>query len=128
MSTSYNHYVAFIPTMFVREIGEEILRFCLGKKLEWSQEGVTFEVKGYEEEWEEFEEGEGNYNSDDKPHMIFMTLMRNLIRDGKISLTFLYHFDSGDDGDSWMDIPDWEGVLESCPTLVLRELLAKRLE
>ncbi len=126
MSTSYNQYVAFIPASVVLEVGKDILHFCFGKDLEWSREGVTFKVEGYEEEWEAFEECD--YNSDEKSHMIFMTLMRNLIRDGKISLTFLYHFDSGDDGDSWMDIPDWEGVLESCPTLVLRELLAKRLE
>lgn len=127
MSTSYNHYVAFIPTKFVPEIGDEILRLCFGKQLEWSPEGVRFEVEGYEEEWEAFEECD--YDSDDKFFIIFMTLMRDLIKNGKISLTFVCHIDLGADGDYEEIAPvDWEARIENCPTLILRELLAKRLE
>ena len=54
-------------------------------------------------------------------------VLYNLMAKGGLSLTYLSHWNPGDDG--WREEPtDYVELAEQIPTLILQEVLAKRLE
>ena len=128
MSTSYESYDAFVPAQFC----DSSVKRLVSKLLDYGYGGV-----GISDEGARFPVIDGG--TCDSPSIAWYyqlrmapewcnELVRKLIKENKISLDFSYHYDSGGGYYEEEGLPDWEHTLLDCPTLILREILARRNE
>lgn len=128
MSTSYDCYTGFVPVRFCNSDVVKLvstLRDIGYSKAEMSDDGARFPV---------IDGGDCDtpaiayYFGTRLPPKWCNELVRRLVKEGKISLDFSWHYNSGDGYDEEENPVDWESTLRDCPTLILREVLAQRLE
>lgn len=122
MSTTHTNYTAVIPQIFFEDSGVRHLLALMNMNkrglAQVNEFGAHFEV-------EEIDGGE-SYWCEGLDHDISDSIER-LIADNKICLVYKYEWDSGGDFDD-QEVPfDPVALVDRVPTLVLREVLAKRL-
>ena len=122
MGTRFEQYAAIIPSMFTsKSLVPPLSKFLIEQGLARNEENgdIHFTV---EFDW-------SGYQIQDLPaNTPFNTsLLEHLIDLGEICLIYEWSFDSGDNFDE-EEVWDPVSLAEKIPTLILREVLAKRLE
>jgi len=131
MSTDYTVYTATIPAMFlgIPEVGA-LVAFLNEYELALSEGGnVHFKVEGADSEYY-YLCGLSTGPLTPEPLDGFheeVSLLQQLIQDDKICLVYEYSWSSGDGWDEEEEHLDPVGLAEQIPTLILQEVLAKRL-
>ncbi len=127
MSSTFTRYGAIIPAMFVGLPEVQLLAaFLSARGLVQKKEGGDLHFKVAD-----CDESEGYYlddlpdDGDDIPPEA--SLLQQLIDTGKVCLVYESSWNSGDE-DPEKEVPDVVALAETIPTLVLREILAKRLD
>jgi|GEM_PF-5887152 len=126
MSSTFTRYGAVIPATFVGIPEAQRLIAFLSEKGLMRKEGqdVHFKVADCDES-ERYYLDDLPDDGDDAPPEA--ALLQQLIDTGKVCLVYESSWNSGGE-DPMEEVPDVVALAETIPTLVLREILAKRLE
>lgn len=126
MSSTFTQYAAIIPAMFVGLPEVQLLAAFLSARGLVQKEGgdLHFRVTDCDES-ERYYLDDLPDDGDDMPPEV--SLLQQLIDTGKVCLVYESSWNSGGE-DPMEEVPDVVALAETIPTLVLREILAKRLE
>ena len=125
MSSTFTRYGAVIPAMFVGIPEVQILAAFLSARGLVQKEGGDLHFKVADcDGLERYSLDDLPDEGDDTPSEV--ALLQQLIDDGKICLVYESSWSSRDYPEE--EVLDLVSVAETIPTLILREVLAKRLE
>ena len=133
MSTHYTRYLATVDCSKIEawenhELNNFLFQERDGEGTVFELDGVfkIFEYCGIGDDPDSFENNGVPFKAGEASSLY--DILSHFSAKCALSLTYLSEADSGDWGDDEVPLPDFVELAEQIPTLVLQEVLAKRLE